>query len=211
MPRKARVYFPGLSVHVIHRGINKMPVFEDEQDHVVFMRLLETNTLRFRVSVHAYSLMKTHYHLLVTPDGKAALPSAMHRLGICYGLYFNRKYDRIGTLWTGRYRGIPIGDELYWLTCLRYVELNAQRAHVVEEAADYRWSSYRVHALGERTNWLADHAVYSALGSTSDVRQAAYRALALEPLSQEELIRQRMAQEDVPATCGALVLPVVPT
>jgi putative transposase len=188
-----------------------MAVFEDEQDHVVFMRMLQSATLEFDVAVHAFTLMKTHYHLLVTPGGKSALPDAMRQLGIRYGLYFNRKYDRVGTLWTQRHRGIPIGDELYWLTCLRYVELNAQRAHVVDEPGDYRWSSYRVHAFDEPTNWLADHTVYTALGSTPEVRGTAYRALCLEPLSRQELMRQRLAREDVPATCGAsfplLVLP----
>jgi putative transposase len=188
-----------------------MAVFEDEQDHVVFMRLLQTATQQFGVAVHAFSLMKTHYHLLVTPAAKTALPDTMRQLGIRYGLYFNRKYDRFGGLWAGRYRGIPIGDELYWLTCLRYVELNPELAHVVESPGDYRWSSYRFHALDEPTNWLADHAVYTALGPTLDVRRAAYRALSLEPLREEDLTRHRLAREDVPATCGASVPPVVPT
>src|SRR5262249_53323900 len=131
MPRQPRLFFPGLSAHVIHRGVNRLAIFDDEQDHRVFLRHLRDATAAHDVAVHAFALMKTHYHLLVTPGKAVSLPRAMKQLGLRYVRYFNSKYERIGTLWTGRYRGLPIGDDTYWLTCLRYIELNPVHAGVV--------------------------------------------------------------------------------
>ena len=99
---------------------------------------------------------------------------------------------------------IPIADENYFLTCFRYIELNPVRAQIVRDPADYRWSSYRAHALGDSWDWLVDHAVYTRLGKTAAERQAAYRALCNQPLSETDFLRQRLAREDRPAT-----LPVV--
>jgi len=113
----------------------------------------------------------------------------MKQVGEEYVRYFNRKYDRIGTLWTGRYRGIDIGDEKYWLTCLRYVEQNAWRAGMVSSPDAYPWSSYRVHAFGESSDWLELHHVYLALGRTPEDRQRAYRAICGIPLADDELAR----------------------
>ena len=81
-----------------------------------------------RLRVHGYALMDTHYHLLVTPPDPVCLPATMKELGGRYVRYFNRRYERIGTLWNGRYRDLLIHDERYWLTCLRYIEQNPVRA-----------------------------------------------------------------------------------
>ncbi len=69
----------------------------------------------------------------------------------------NQRYGRTGTLWQGRFKSSVIESERYFLTCMRYIELNAVRAAMVAEPEDYRWSSHRRHALGEGEGWLADH------------------------------------------------------
>ena len=70
-------------------------------------------------------------------------------------------------------------DEAYWLTCLRYVEQNPVGAHLVRAPEDYRWTSYRVHAMGTSNNWLVPHRVYPQLGPTPIERQQVYRALSM--------------------------------
>jgi putative transposase len=205
MARHARLYFPGLSVHVIHRGNNRTAIFCDDTDCETFLIWFERAMARHDIPVHVLTLMTTHYHAIVTPPSAAALPNAMRRLGTQYASYYNRKYDRIGTLWAGRYRGIPIGDEDYFLTCFRYIEMNPVRAQMVRDPADYRWSTYRVHACLESWDWLTEHAVYTALGETAAERQAAYRALCSQPLSEANLIRQRLARQDFPATLRSVV------
>ncbi len=200
MPRRRRQFFPGLSVHLIHRGVNRTAIFGDDVDREMFLLWLRSAMAGHAIPVHVVTLMTNHYHAIVTPRSESALPCAMRQLGVRYVQHFNRKYDRIGTLWAGRPREIPIGDEKYFLTCLRYIEMNPVRAQIVRDPADYRWSSYRAHALGDGWDWLVEHVVYTSLGETAAERQAAYRALCNQPLGEAELIRHRFAREDRPGT-----------
>jgi putative transposase len=186
-----RLYVRGMSVHVIRRGNNRAPIFGDDNDRELFLALLETSAATQGVDIHGYTLMSNHYHLIVTPAAEKALPCMMRDLGREYVLRYNRRYDRIGTLWAGRYRPIVILDERYWLTCLRYVEQNPVRAGMVSTPSDYRWSSFGFHGLGQPCEWLVPHAVYTALGSTAEERQCAYRALCDAALPSIDLVRQR--------------------
>ena len=67
--------------------------------------------------------------------------------------------------------------DAYLLTCQRYVELNPVRAAMVDDPANYRWSSYRANGLGQANPLLKPHALYSGLAANNQDRQAAYRAL----------------------------------
>ena len=154
--------------------------------------MLESAASKFRIDVHAYSLMSTHTHLLVTPSTEEGMAKAMQQLGVRYVMYFNRRYERVGTLWTGRYRAKGIDDSRYWMTCLRYIEMNPVRAKLVIEPDQYRWSSHRAHALGESADWLASHPVLDALGENDERRREAYRAMFATSLTTAELVRQRL-------------------
>lgn len=198
MGRTARVYLPRISVHVICRGNNRTSIVRDDMDRHVFLKHVRCAATSNRTEVHGFVLMSTHHHLLVTPADADALPATMKELGERYVRYFNRKYDRIGTLWSGRYRSIPVTDEGYWLTCLRYIEQNPVRAHMVQTPESYRWSSCRSHAFGEPIEWLVHHRLYLALGQTPSQRQAAYRDICGVMLTDDELARQRHPQADIP-------------
>jgi putative transposase len=186
-----RVFLPGVSLHIIRRGINRTTVFGDNEDFELFLALLQTGSGTHDVPVHAYTLMTNHYHLITTPNRAGSLSLMMRDVGREYVKHFNRRYERIGTLWTGPFRDIPITDERQLLTCLRYVEQNPVRAHLVSTPDEYRWSTYRTHALGEPHGWIVPHAAYVALGATPADRQHIYRALCEPDLTDAELVRQR--------------------
>jgi putative transposase len=188
-----RIYVPDVSCHVIRRGNNRGPIFADDADRELFLALIEWAAARQVVEVNSFSLMDNHYHLIATPKTGDGLPHMLADLGREYVLRYNRKYGRIGTLWTGRCKAIPITNERYWLTCLRYIEQNPVRAKIVSSPGLYRWSSFAFHGLGEPHDWLTPHGVYLALGSSPEARQAAYRALCEVVLTDAELVRQRHA------------------
>ena len=192
MARRLRIFIPNISVHVIQRGINRGPIVRDNTDREVFIAFLRRAAQQHGLSVHGYSLMDNHTHLIVTPPDAGSLPATIKELGGRYVDYFNRRHNRIGTLWNGRYRGLPIHDERYWLTCLRYVEQNPVRAGMVRTPEAFTWSSYRVHALGEESDWLVPHWRYLELGSTPEERQTAYRAICGIPVTQAEMFEQRL-------------------
>jgi putative transposase len=188
---RRRFYVEGLSLHVRHRGNNRMPIFLETSDYELYLEMMAGASRRAQVDVNAFALMTTHTHLVVTPSSPDALPRMMQVLGARYGRYFNRTYGRIGTVWNGRYSASLIDDERYWLTCLRYVEQNPLRAKMVAKPEDYRWSSYAAHAYGHRPHWLTYHPIYESLGSTPEARQIAYRGLCGQQLTFEETALSR--------------------
>ena len=191
MPRPPRIFIPDVSLHVFQRGINRAAIVADDRDHQRLLELITRAAGRHGVGVHSFAIMTTHYHLVATPSAEGVLSKAMQEIGIRYTRYFNRKYERIGTMWNERYSAILLEDEPYFYNCFRYVERNPVAARMVSAPEAYRWSSYRVHALGESCEWLTPHPLYLALGPTAEVRQAAYRAICAIPLTDAELALQR--------------------
>jgi putative transposase len=187
MPRGRRWFFPGVSLHVVQRGNNRCDIFRYETDREVFLCALHSACETLGVSVHAYALMTNHVHLVMTPSMKDSLARAMQFVGRFYVPYFNRRHQRTGGLFEGRYRAAHIHSEDYWYNSVRYVEMNPVRAGLVDRPGDYAWSSYRPLAYGEPDPILSPHASYERLGKTAAARQQAWRAFCSAPLSEEEL------------------------
>jgi putative transposase len=101
----------------------------------------------------------------------------MQCVGSRYVHYFNRRYERTGALWEGRYRATPVDTDRYLFACYRYIERNPVRAGMVEDPHDYLWSSYRANALGARDPLVTVHDRYRELAGDDESRRRAYRAL----------------------------------
>lgn len=184
MPRRPRLTLPHVPVHLIQRGNNRQPCFVADEDYRCYLDWLKEYADKAGCRIHAYVLMTNHAHLLVSADRGEAPGELMKALGQRYVQYFNRTYQRSGTLWEGRYRSCLTQAEHYFLACQRYIELNPVRAAMVQHPADYRWSSYRANAQGEHSSLITPHDVFLGLGLAADSRQAAYRELfrtELEP------------------------------
>ncbi len=187
MARLPRLVVPNHPHHLIQRGNDHQAIFRDADDYTKFLAWLREAAKQFRVAIHAYALMPDHLHLLVSPSDDVGLGRMMQWVGRHYVPYFNAKYQRAGTLWQGRYKAMIIEAEQYFLLCSRYIELNPVRSGWTGTAADYPWSSI-AHHLGVRSDPLiTDHSVYWALGNTPFQREAAYRALLEQGLSEQEL------------------------
>lgn len=187
MARLPRLIIPEQPHHVIQRGNDRRPIFQDASDYSIFLNWLREASKKFSVAIHAYVLMSNHLHLLASPSDRVGLGRMMQWIGRHYVPYFNYKYQRNGTLWQGRYKTAVIDSERYFLTCTRYIELNPVRADMVLSPVDYYWSSYQ-HHIGARTDPLiTDHFLYWALGNTPFEREAIYKQLIEQALTSEEL------------------------
>ncbi|MFD2365005.1 transposase [Pseudoduganella sp. GCM10020061] len=191
MARLPRLVVPGQPHHIIQRGNNRQPVFIDDEDYLRFLAWLREAGRTYKVSVHAYVLMPNHMHLLATPAEESSLAQMMQWIGRKYVPYFNQKYNRVGTLWQGRFKTSVIDSENYFLVCSRYIENNPVRAQLAATPQDYRWSSYAHHAGLRQDPAVVDHALYWALGNTPFQREAAYTSLFQAPLSHAELLNIR--------------------
>lgn len=177
MPRKPRVSIVGVPEHVIQRGNNRQVIFANDEDMQAYITWLKDAANKFYVEIHAWVLMTNHVHFLCTPQATAAISLMMQSLGRRYVQYFNRRYQRTGTLWEGRFKSSLVQSEVYLLELYRYIELNPVRAGMVADPADYQWSSYQSNALGKETHLLNFHPLYLSLGETTQQRQTRYRAL----------------------------------
>jgi putative transposase len=187
MPRRPRLDLPGIPQHVVQRGNDRQPCFFQEADYLRYLQELNELALRRHCAVHAYVLMTNHVHLLLTPATAGQLASLMQALGRRYVRYVNDRYHRTGTLWEGRYKACPVDRESYLLHCYRYIELNPVRARMVSDPGDYRWSSYGANADGRPDLMVTPHPGFLALDADPQSRQAAYRELVKQAVSDDEL------------------------
>jgi putative transposase len=148
---------------------------------------------KYGLAIHAWVFMTNHTHLLMTPGNDSAVSNCMQFLGRNYVRYFNTRYDRTGTLFEGRFRSSLVQSNYYLLACHRYIELNPVRAGLVQDPADYVWSSYRSNALGHLAKMWSPHKVYLDLGSNRAGRLLAYQRLFLTPTGSELLTDIRHA------------------
>ena len=145
MARPLRPNFPGGLYHVTARGNDRRTIFEDDADCSSFLIVLASVVSRYRVSCHAYCLMGNHYHLLFqTPEGN--LSTAMRQLNGVYTQRFNRRHERCGHVFQGRYGAQLVDGQAYLHEVCRYIVLNPVRAGLVDHPREWTWSSYRATA-----------------------------------------------------------------
>jgi REP-associated tyrosine transposase len=175
MPRQPRFVVPDIALHVRQRGNDGQACFHTEGDRLVYLANLRSLCAKTRCALHAYCLMTNHVHLLLTPPDAASCSSLMRDLGQRYVQYFNRRHERSGTLWEGRYRSCLVDSARYVLGCYRYIEMNPVRAGMVATPSDYRWSSYDVNTGRMPSAMLVPHAEYAGLAPDEAARYAAYQ------------------------------------
>jgi putative transposase len=187
MPRPQRLFVPDIPQHVIARGIDRQPVFYGPADYQLYRELLHEVSREHDCRIHAYVLMTNHVHLLVTPGHERSLALTIQAHGRKYVRRLNLRYGRTGTLWEGRYRACLVQNDLYFLTCQRYIELNPVRAGMVSTPGEYAYSSYAHNAYGAADKLVEPHPCYLSLHSDATARPGAYRELFKDRLSDEEL------------------------
>ena len=162
---------------MIQRENNRDITFVADGDDEYYLQKSDDACIKHDCDLHAYVLMISHVHLLITPHTENGISKLMQYVGWYYVQYFNFQYQRTGTLWEGRYKACLIQSEQYLLEIYRYIELTPVRAAMVEEPSDYSWSSYAINALGVESDLQTPHLEYLALGKTKAERLSNYREL----------------------------------
>jgi putative transposase len=142
MARKLRIQYPGALYHVINRGNYRRDLFENVGAAQAFLRVLQETKDRYGWIVHAYVLMRNHYHLAIeTPQ--PTLVDGMHWLQSTLATRFNRLRHENGHLFQGRYQAILIENASALVRVVDYIQLNPVRAGIIgaDKVKTYRWSS----------------------------------------------------------------------
>ncbi len=136
-----RIEIIGMTYHVNGKAVDGAKLFRDEQDRLAFLNLLKDQARKSNWCVLAYSLMTTHYHLILRLR-ELTLSSGFQRFNSVYARSFNRRHGRRGALWQRRSHDSIVESDDHLYESIRYVALNAPRANVCTFAEDWQWSSY---------------------------------------------------------------------
>lgn len=148
MSKIPRRYSISNTYHIIIKGIDNQNIFYDNQDRRVFLEKFLTTKKDYDIQIYSYSLMDNHVHMVIKIQ-KEFLSKAMQSLMIRYVRFFNKKYDRIGTLVQCRFKSKNIEDQDYFLKVCRYVHRNPENAGIAKTDS-YEWSSYQEYVKKEK-------------------------------------------------------------
>ena len=139
-----------MTYHVTTRGNRGEPVFADDFDRHRFLLFLAKVVHNFNWACHAYCLLTTHYHLIITTND-ANIGSGMHVLNGRYAQSFNRRHGVSGHVFEDRYYSVVVERNPHLFELIRYVALNPVRAGLCRAAEEWHWSSY-ASTIGLRTS-----------------------------------------------------------
>jgi putative transposase len=127
----------------MNRGAKRARLFESPEDYEAFLRCVDHALARVPIDIYAYCLMPNHLHMVLCPAGDGDVSRFMK---VLLGIHSLRWQAHRGTLgqgavYQGRFRAFAIQTERYFLRVCRYVEQNPVRAHLVETAEAWPWSS----------------------------------------------------------------------
>ena len=169
MARKPRKISSTGFYHVMQRGVNLFDIFETDDDRRQYLEFLMEAADQFRISIHAWCLMSNHTHLLLRGD-LCNLSCMMHRLGSRYASYFNRRHERIGHLFDGRFESVCIESDAQYLAVVRYIHRNPVEHQEQALRGTYPWSSYVEYVSGKAIVSQIDVALEMLGGTDSFVR-----------------------------------------
>ena len=132
--------------HVVIRGNNKEDIFKANQEKNYFLKLMKEAQEKNSVRLYAYCIMSNHVHIMLhaEPDN---LAEYMRNLNTKYAAYYNKKFDRCGHVFQGRYYSDCIESEEYYWCCLRYIHNNPVKIHLVSNPEQYQYSSAREYRV----------------------------------------------------------------
>ena len=192
MARPLRIQYENAYYHVTCRGNARQNIFSTDADRSTFLDLLGRSVVIYQTEILAYVLMSNHFHLLVkTPLGN--LQEFMRHFNISYTSWYNRRHQRSGHLYQGRYHSLLIDADNYLKEVSRYIHLNpvkTGKARATDAASqrnalsDYPWSSYPGYrSLGARRPFLRTDKILAHFGGDTARGRRGYARYVEQGLS----------------------------
>jgi putative transposase len=181
MPRPNRFTPSGVPIHVTQRGNFRQQTFTDDRDYRFFLHLLSCYSVENCTRIVGYCLMPNHFHLILVPERDEIVPTLMQGLTSSYARAVNQQHERSGHLWQARYFSVAM-DTPHFCKALAYVDLNPSRASLVENPADYAWSSAQAHLGAQRYPEFLDSAAFTRLYTPEEWREVLQQGLNREEL-----------------------------
>ena len=190
---------PGVISHITQRASGAELLFREEDDYLEMLARLKQICQIYQVELIAFVLMPNHIHFLLYQN-EANLHEAMRDLSSQYARRHNKKYERKGHLFGGRYRQAVCLDESYFLAVSLYIHLNPVRAGLVVQPTDYRWSSCRLFTESPLTqSFVSPQRILELLSQDPQEAQGTYREMLEEgqKIKMGEVFEDRRAIHDL--------------
>jgi len=168
--------------HIYNRGVDKRDIFLDLEYYERFLlglkefnsdRLKELSKINIErksdslsgkervdkeiVDIIAYALMPNHFHLLIRESKENGITQFMRKLGTGYTNYINKKLERTGVLFEGKFKSVHIDKDEYLRHLFVYIHINpldllepgwkekgvGDINKTMKFLEDYKWSSYK--------------------------------------------------------------------
>jgi len=136
--------------HIYNRGNNKDLIFFEDENYRYFLNKFKKYVSPF-CDVYAYCLMPNHFHYFLRADDEQQFEKGIKNFFISYSKAINKKYDRVGALFQGRYKASEITSESYFTRIITYIHQNPLVAGLVKNMEDYRYSSYAAYLSNKET------------------------------------------------------------
>lgn len=143
MPRFPRNNLNTSFFHVMSQGINKEFIFNNAVDIKFYIKNMYEIKDKYYIEIIAYCIMNNHTHMLIKTNIIKNLSQYMHCLNTKYGLYYNKKYNRVGYVFCDRYKAEGIYSEKQLYHCIKYIFNNPVKAGICNKAEEYEFSNYR--------------------------------------------------------------------
>jgi REP element-mobilizing transposase RayT len=206
MARALRIKYKGALYHITSRGNERRNIFRYDQDRKFFIQTLKESLNIYGVILYSYVLMSNHFHfLLETP--LANLSEFMRQFNITYTSYYNRRYNRVGHLYQGRYKGILIQKEGYLNILTRYIHLNPVRVEKMQNTSllekekylkQFKWSSLKGYLNEDNIESFVDYkTVLAEYGGDNQKGRQLYWQTLQSDLSQKIEIKRKIVGDSI--------------
>lgn len=185
--------------HIYNRGVEKRAIFQEIRDYERFLLGLEefntsdpihiatlpNNEARPRkklVDIICFCLMPNHYHLIIKQAIDSGVTQFMHKLGTGYAMYFNKRWERKGILFEGKFKAKIIQSDEYLMHLSRYIHLNPlniiephwrekKLSDIIKASKflkGYRWSSYPIYTKRTTSSIISLENIEKVLQNTGE-------------------------------------------
>ena len=188
MGRQARPDWEGALHHVMARGIDGRAIFDSKKYRSDLCERLSHLVIDCEVSIYAWVIMPNHFHLLAR-TGSNPISTFMQRLLTGYAISYNRREDRKGHVFQGRFKSILVQEEDYFLQLVKYIHLNPLKAGIVSDYDSlmlYSWSGHRCIVGMENTSWQDADYVLSKFTPLSNNPRLDYLKYIKEEMSNKD-------------------------
>lgn len=153
---KTRLLIQHACYHIYARGNQKQKVFIERGDFEFYLMQLKRYKRKYAFRLYGYCLMPNHIHLLGEPLFPEKLSQFMQCLQRSYTAHYNKKYNKVGHLWQGKFKTKVIVKDQYAVDCVSYIEGNPVRAKLAMRPKDYAFSSYSERNFSGNNDKLLD-------------------------------------------------------